>query len=195
MSLGATGERPSLPSGHEISGPAAFGFHDVFEGVPHRSTAVAQGIAIVLSLHHDQFLSLLSENTELAQGVFRTLLASPGEWSGDVVTRDAIIETNDTLLRKGGARHPSLPASVTVNEPVLIEDGATIERSTIGPNVTIETGTRVVGSRLEHTIIGRNCRITDASLSRSLLGNHVQLSHVNGTASLGDHAELHGVPD
>jgi glucose-1-phosphate thymidylyltransferase len=124
----------------------------------------------------------------------RILTAEVGGWY-DCGTRDAIIETNDTLLRKGSARHPALPGSVTITEPVYIEEGATIERSAIGPNVTIEKGSKVVNSRLEHTIVGRNCQISGAALSHSLLGDHVQLRDVKGTASLGDHAELHGVPD
>ena len=105
------------------------------------------------------------------------------------------IETNHTLLQKGGARRPALPESVTVREPVHIEEGVTIERSTIGPNVTIEKGSKVVDSRLEHTLVGRNCRITRATLKQSLLGDDVELRDVNGMASLGDHAELYGVPD
>lgn len=124
----------------------------------------------------------------------RILTAEVGGWY-DCGTRDAIIETNHTLLKKGGARRPVLPASVTVHEPVFVEEGAIVERSTIGPNVTIEGGSVVADSQLRHTIVGRNCQIRDVNLTQSLLGDHVQLRHVNGTASLGDHAELNGVPD
>jgi glucose-1-phosphate thymidylyltransferase len=124
----------------------------------------------------------------------RIFTAEVGGWY-DCGTRAAIIDTNYTLLRKGRARRPALPDSVTVHEPVFIEEGATVEQSTIGPNVTIERGSKVVGCRLEHTIVGRDCRITGVTLSQSLLGDSVQLCHVKGIASLGDHAELHGDPD
>jgi glucose-1-phosphate thymidylyltransferase len=124
----------------------------------------------------------------------RILTAEVGGWY-DCGTRDAIIETNHTLLQKGSARRPTLPDSVTVREPVHIEEGVTIERSTIGPNVTIERGSSVLDSCLEHTLVGRNCRISGATLKQSLLGENVQLRDVNGMASLGDHAELYGVPD
>ena len=89
----------------------------------------------------------------------RILTAEVGGWY-DCGTRDAIIETNETLLRKGSARRPALPESVTIHEPVLVEAGATIERSTIGPNVTIEKGTTVLDSHLAHTIVGRSCHLT-----------------------------------
>ena len=124
----------------------------------------------------------------------RILTAEVGGWY-DCGTRDAILETNHTLLKKGSAGHPALPDSVTIREPVFVEEGAVVERSTIGPNVTIERDSRVVDCRLEHTIIGRHCELRGVSLSQSLLGDYVQVRDVSGTASLGDHAELHGVPD
>lgn len=98
----ASADDPATVDGvEEIAAPAAFGFHEVFEGVPHRTTATAHGIAIVLTLLHDQFLSLLSENTELAQGVFRTLVDGSGAWSSPVmqgvVRPSVLVKTGETL--------------------------------------------------------------------------------------------------
>jgi glucose-1-phosphate thymidylyltransferase len=112
----------------------------------------------------------------------------------DCGTLEAMLETNAILLRKGAARRPDLPG-VTVHEPVYIEDGVRIENSVIGPNVSIETGSTIVASRLAHTIVGRQCQLTGARLVSSMLGNHVLLSDVGGRASLGDHAECVGAPD
>ena len=61
-----------------VTAPAALGFDDVFEGVPLRATVKSDGTAICLSLLNEQFLSLLSDNVELAQGVFRMLLDTHG---------------------------------------------------------------------------------------------------------------------
>ena len=65
-----------------------FGFDEVFEGVPQKATVKASGIAICLSLLNEQFLGLLSENTELAQGVFRMLLDTHGGTAWGQVLRD-----------------------------------------------------------------------------------------------------------
>ena len=73
---------------------------------------------------------------------------------------------------------------------MLIEDGVTIERSTIGPNVTLESGTRVSGSTLTHVIVGRDGRITDATLDHSLVGNRVTVTGLRGSVTLGDDAEV-----
>ncbi len=123
----------------------------------------------------------------------RILTAEVGGWY-DCGTREAIIETNETLLRLGAARHPDLPG-VTIHEPVYIEDGVRIERSTIGPNVSIEQGSTILDSRIAHSIVGQDARIEGAHLVQTLLGNHVTLRDVSGSMSLADHAECIGVPD
>jgi glucose-1-phosphate thymidylyltransferase len=79
---------------------------------------------------------------------------------------------------------------VTLHDPVYIEDGVTIERSEIGPNVSLESGTRVTGSRLRNTMVGRDARLSEVQLEHSLLGNGVVVSGFRGTATLGDHSEV-----
>jgi ATP/ADP translocase/HEAT repeat protein/CRP-like cAMP-binding protein len=62
--------------------PAALGLEAVLEGSPMRSTIRAADTAITLSLTTEEFLSLLSENVEIAQGIFRMLIDTQGppEW-------------------------------------------------------------------------------------------------------------------
>ena len=123
----------------------------------------------------------------------KILAAEVGGWY-DCGTLEAIIETNETLLRKGAARRPDLPG-VTIHEPVYIEDGVQIERSVIGPNVSIEKGTTILDSHLAHTLVGHHSHLTGVRLAHSMLGNHVRMRDVGGSASLGDHSECVGVPE
>lgn len=88
-------------SAEEVAGPASFGFDEVFEGVPQRATVTSCGIAIFLSLLNDQFLGLLSENTELAQGVFRMLLDTHGGTAWGQVLRDVAHPPTAARLRDG----------------------------------------------------------------------------------------------
>jgi glucose-1-phosphate thymidylyltransferase len=118
----------------------------------------------------------------------RILTAEVGGWY-DCGKLDTLLETNEILLRQGGGRRREFPG-VTIHDPVLIEDGVTIERSTIGPNVTLESGTRVSGSTLTHVIVGRDGRITDATLDHSLVGNRVTVTGLRGSVTLGDDAEV-----
>ena len=85
----------------EIAGPASIGFDEVFEGEPQRATVKAGRVAICLSLMNEQFLALLSENTELAQGVFRMLLDTHGGAAWRQVLRDVARPPGAARLRDG----------------------------------------------------------------------------------------------
>jgi CRP-like cAMP-binding protein len=54
--------------------PAVIGFEDVLEGHPVRHTATAIEPTITLTMTTEAFLTLVSENVEIAQGIFRMLL-------------------------------------------------------------------------------------------------------------------------
>ncbi len=123
----------------------------------------------------------------------KILTAEVAGWY-DCGTREAILETNETLLRKGAARRPDLPG-VTIHEPVYVEDGVRIERSTIGPNVSIEKGSSILDSTLAHTTVGQSSQLTGVRLVQSLIGSHVRLRDFAGSASLADHSECVGVPE
>jgi len=79
---------------------------------------------------------------------------------------------------------------VTIHDPVYIEDGVSIERSEIGPNVSLEQGTKVSDSRLTNMIVGRDATLTRVQLDGSMLGNGVVAEGLTGSASLGDHSEV-----
>jgi HEAT repeat protein len=59
---------------HEIEAPAALAFYEVLEGSPVRVTLQAVDTVICLALNGEEFLTLLSENSPIAQGLFRMLL-------------------------------------------------------------------------------------------------------------------------
>lgn len=118
----------------------------------------------------------------------RIYTASVGGWY-DCGALETLLETNGTLLAQGAARHPDLPG-VTIRAPVYIEDGARIERSTIGPNVSIETGCVIRDSHVEHSIVGAQTHLTGVTLRHAMLGRHVRMTGFHGSASLGDHGEL-----
>ncbi len=61
---------------NEIAAPAALAFEEVLEGSPMATTVTSAGRVITLVLTNDEFLALLSENVELAEGLFRLLIQS-----------------------------------------------------------------------------------------------------------------------
>ena len=120
----------------------------------------------------------------------RIKTAEVGGWydCGEVGT---LLESNEILLKKGRARKPAtIPAGVTIVEPVYIEDGVTLERTTIGPNVSIEAGAKVVGGTLKNAVVGRDVVLTDCAIDGALIGDAVKATGVKGSASLGAHSEV-----
>ncbi|MGD9904715.1 MAG: Npt1/Npt2 family nucleotide transporter, partial [Vicinamibacterales bacterium] len=58
----------------EVTAPDVISFEDVLEGHPVRATATALEPTITLTMTTEEFLTLVSENVEIAQGIFRLLL-------------------------------------------------------------------------------------------------------------------------
>ena len=105
---------------------------------------------------------------------------------------DTLLETNNTVLSKlGGARRPkSVPAGVTINDPVYIEDDVTLSNSTIGPNVSLGAGSKVDGSTLSDTIIGKKANVKGSTLKDSLIGDDVTIEGLKGSITVSDHSEI-----
>jgi glucose-1-phosphate thymidylyltransferase len=107
---------------------------------------------------------------------------------------DTLLETNRIMLEKRRmARKPAnLPKDAKIVDPVYIEDGVTIARSTVGPNVAISAGSTIEDSTIRDTIIGGKSRIVKSELRDSLIGDEVVLEGFRGDATIGDHSELRG---
>jgi glucose-1-phosphate thymidylyltransferase len=104
---------------------------------------------------------------------------------------ETLLETNRTMLEKGRARRPAaLGAGATIIEPVYIEEGVTIEHSTVGPNVSLGAGSVVRGSTLSDAVIGEKATITGSALHHAFLGDAVVVEGVSGSLSIGDHSEI-----
>jgi glucose-1-phosphate thymidylyltransferase len=85
---------------------------------------------------------------------------------------DTLLETNEHLLKNGRAQRPMKPPrGVTIEDPVRIEDDVTLENCTIGPNVTIEAGSKVAGARIKNSILGKGVQVKDAKVQGSVVGD------------------------
>ena len=107
---------------------------------------------------------------------------------------DTLLETNQTVLSKGAARRPAnVEQSVTIHDPVYIEDDVTMSNSVIGPNVSIGAGSIIEGSTLTHTIIGKKGTVKRSTLTNSLVGDEVTIEGLHGELTVSDHSEIRGV--
>jgi glucose-1-phosphate thymidylyltransferase len=100
----------------------------------------------------------------------RLLTANVGGWY-DCGKVDTLLETNEHLLRTGRGLVPPAAPGVVIREPVRIEPGVTLRDCTVGPNVTVESGSVVEGSTVAHAILGRKVVLRRARVERSVIGD------------------------
>ena len=103
---------------------------------------------------------------------------------------ETLLETNHHLLEHGRARAPRAAPGVVIRPPVHIEDGVTLREATIGPNVTIEAGCDVRESTIEDSILGKNVRVTRATVQGSLVGDNQVIEGRTVLRSVLDAGEL-----
>jgi glucose-1-phosphate thymidylyltransferase len=103
---------------------------------------------------------------------------------------DTMLETNQAMLARGRSRKPKTSGDSTIIDPVYIEDGVTITKSKIGPNVSVGAGSVLDGAEISHSIIGDRAKITKSVLVNSLVGDDTVLTGVKGEVTLGDHSEV-----
>jgi glucose-1-phosphate thymidylyltransferase len=107
----------------------------------------------------------------------------------DAGEQGTLLETNATMLRRGRARKPAqVPAGVTIVDPVYVEDGVILAESTIGPNVSIGTGSRVERSTLRDAIVGTESVVTNSTLAQSMIGDGARVEGVRGSVNVSDHS-------
>ena len=120
----------------------------------------------------------------------RIYAAEVGGWY-DCGKVDTLLETNRHLLDTGRARRPgALGPNVTIREPVYIEDGVSIRDSVVGPNVTIEAGSAITGSTIADSILGRDVRVTAATVRESVVGDAQVIEHREVARCVADGGEV-----
>jgi glucose-1-phosphate thymidylyltransferase len=108
----------------------------------------------------------------------------------DCGTVDALLSTNRFLLNNGHARPHSAAAGTAIVPPVHVDPSAVIERSVIGPNVSIGPGVTVTDSVLADSIVGREARIEGATLSSSLIGERAVVVGHRARVNVGDDSQV-----
>lgn len=120
----------------------------------------------------------------------------PGEvddWM-DCGNKDVTVETNGKILNY--LKDQDLVSSTATIEnsviipPCFIGENARIENSTVGPNVSVGNGTIIERSTIDNSIIMENSTILNATLTNSMIGNHVKYNGNHREVSLGDYSQF-----
>jgi glucose-1-phosphate thymidylyltransferase len=97
---------------------------------------------------------------------------------------ETLIATNRHLVETTRGRRPDAPATVTLNDPLRVEDGVTLEQATLGPNVTAESGATVRNATLTDCIVGADAVIEDCELHDSVIGDRAVVRGVTGSVNV-----------
>nr|WP_297919221.1 sugar phosphate nucleotidyltransferase [uncultured Allomuricauda sp.] len=117
------------------------------------------------------------------------------EWM-DCGNKTVTVETNQRMLgflEKDG--ETLISENITLEnaniiEPCYIGEKAIIRNTTVGPYVSIGTGTLLENSTIKNSIIQSNSQISNVNLDNAMIGNHVVFDGKFETVSLGDYSEM-----
>ena len=191
------------PDGKEdVRAPAAFGVEELLEGAPMRSSVVAAEPAITLSLSADHFLALLSENVELAEGIFRMMIESHGLSSGQTLLHGTLAPE----LRDKGQEdlRPIDRVLLLQSSPLLAHaTAAQLWRlSAIARPVTIASGKEAIAKGSEASIlivlsgslqVATGAGLVGTATAGDLIGMYETLAGLKLDATVTAHSTTHGL--
>jgi glucose-1-phosphate thymidylyltransferase len=116
------------------------------------------------------------------------ILTAPVEGWWDAGKVETLLETNAHLLEgERGGVHPSATVEgAEIVEPVRIEEGVVVQGGRIGPNVTLERGTRAQGCELRDCVVGPEAVLERARLRDSLVGGRAHVRGLSGSVFVTD---------
>ncbi|MBN1755927.1 NTP transferase domain-containing protein [bacterium] len=115
---------------------------------------------------------------------FRSL---PLKYWYDCGKPETLLETNRELLKLSSSQE-HLPSNL-INPPVSIAPGCNISNSILGPYVSIGENCSIENSIIRDCIIDKGCKITNACLQDSILGEEAIFEDGFSSVILGDMSE------
>ena len=156
----------------------------LFEGIHHTlDTDPGPGGEYYLT---DAFQYMVDNGAKIVTAPVR------GWW--DAGKPETLLETNGHLISvgRGGVDPAAEVEGAEIVEPVRIEAGVTVRGGRIGPNVTLEQGTKVVDCEIEHTVVGPHSVLERSRIRHSIVGGHARIVAAAGTFLVTDHSVVEG---
>ncbi|MDQ7799248.1 MAG: sugar phosphate nucleotidyltransferase [Candidatus Edwardsbacteria bacterium] len=102
---------------------------------------------------------------------------------------ETLLDTNRQLLDLHPQKSLKIKG-VVINDPVSIDPSARIEKSVIGPYVSVAAGSRIKNALISDTIIGRNVCLDSIMLQKSIIGDNAVVRGKQRKLSVGDGSEV-----
>lgn len=117
------------------------------------------------------------------------------EWM-DCGNKNVTVETNQRMLgflENDGENLISksiVKENANIIEPSFIGENVSLKNCTVGPYVSIGSGTVIENSTVKNSLIQSNSSIKNANLDNAMIGNHVRYDGNFETISIGDYSVL-----
>lgn len=102
---------------------------------------------------------------------------------------ETLLDTNRQLLDLYPQRSFKMKG-VVINGPVSIDPGAKIEKSVIGPYVSVAAGCSINNAVISDTIIGKNAHLESIMLQKSIVGDNAVVRGKQRKLNVGDGSEV-----
>lgn len=102
---------------------------------------------------------------------------------------DTLLETNRFLLERSGGNGKKIEGAVLV-PPVSIDSSAVVERSIVGPHVSVAAGSVIRDSVVRNSIINANAQVERSLLDGSLIGEGAVVHGHFQRLNVGDSSEI-----
>ena len=116
------------------------------------------------------------------------------EWL-DCGNKEVTVETNQRVLEHDAEAGRLLNLSTHVIDSVIIQPcyigpNVRIERSVVGPHVSLGEGTVVSDAHIQNCIVGNQTKLSKVNLSGAMIGSHAQYNGRAKNLSLGDFSTI-----
>jgi glucose-1-phosphate thymidylyltransferase len=206
------GGKRTLIGVKEVEDPERFGVVEVLDGlvrdlvekpdVPPSNLAIVGLYYIANSPLLFECLSEIVENDVRTKGEFQLtdalkLMLERGEEMGiyavsgwhDCGRPETLLDTNRVLLERSGGSGRTIEGSIIIS-PVSIDPSALIERSVVGPYVSIASGATVRDSVVRDSILSAGATVEMSLLTRSLIGEGAIVRGHYQRLNVGDSSEI-----
>jgi glucose-1-phosphate thymidylyltransferase len=125
--------------------------------------------------------------------IFKT--GTVDEWM-DCGNKQVAIDTNTRVMKfmvSDGSEELKTNATLensTIIEPCVIADDVVLKNATVGPHVSIGSGSVIENSTIKNSLIQTNTTIKNADLDLAMIGNHVKYDGNFKHISIGDYSVM-----
>ncbi len=103
---------------------------------------------------------------------------------------ETLLETTGIILQRDFSRKKYEYKNVIIHPPVYIHESVKIEKSIVGPNVSVAANTQITNCIISNSIIGPDVKLKNINITDSIVGNQASVTGKSKSLNLGDFSEI-----